>query len=58
MGKPEKDVFCPSMLSERIWTKEELLEEYERIKNIPIRQDITLTPETLFNMFESVRKIS
>ena len=44
---------------ERLWTKEELLEEYyERIKDIPLGGNLgDLTLESLFYMFETVRKI-
>lgn len=40
---------------EKLWTKEELLAEYERVKDIPIRENMTLTPEILFYMFEVLR---
>lgn len=36
---------------EKVRTVKDLLEEYEKIKNTPISEDITLTPETLFYMF-------
>lgn len=43
---------------ERLWTNDELLELYERLKDIPLGGNLGgLTLETLFYMFAAVRKI-